>query len=247
MSIAYGCRSNPPLPRPARFLANSACSLLVACLLPGLAKANDSVGHLAAGGLVLGQTDAIEMRSEDLFISTKEVRVRYRFFNRAKRDVQTIVAFPLPDIQAPSEVNNFVIPRPEQSADVFGFETRVDGRSVKMKVQQKAISVGIDRTTMLQELGLPVSPLSQDLPDKIAALSAAALEGLRRAGMIGSEVFDAGQGMVRQYRPLWTVRTTFYWTQTFRLDTLSLSNIATHRLSAGRHRHSSARTMRRRG
>lgn len=34
--------------------------------------ANDSVGHLAAGGLVFGRTDAIEMREEDLFLSTRE-------------------------------------------------------------------------------------------------------------------------------------------------------------------------------
>ncbi|RYF94972.1 MAG: DUF4424 domain-containing protein, partial [Caulobacteraceae bacterium] len=44
----------------------------------GAALANDSTAELAAGGLVLKKTDSIEMRSEDLYISQKEVVVRYR-------------------------------------------------------------------------------------------------------------------------------------------------------------------------
>jgi len=49
------------------------------------ALANDSAAALATGGLVFVRNDDIEMRSEDLYISTAEIRVRYRFHNRPAR------------------------------------------------------------------------------------------------------------------------------------------------------------------
>src|ERR1019366_10079815 len=48
-------------------------ALVAAAAAPG-AAANDSSAELATGGLVLTKNPAIEMRSEDLFISTKAVR-----------------------------------------------------------------------------------------------------------------------------------------------------------------------------
>ena len=73
------------------------CAVL-ACAHP--AFANDSTGHLSAGGIVLGRSADIEMRSEDLYVSTAEVRVRYRFFNGSDKDITTLVAFPMPDVAA---------------------------------------------------------------------------------------------------------------------------------------------------
>eukprot|EP01035_Chromulina_nebulosa_P002425 gene2425-3273_t len=54
---------------------------VLAALIAAPVLANDSTAELAAGGLVLTKTDAIEMRSEDLFISAEAVRVRYVFIN----------------------------------------------------------------------------------------------------------------------------------------------------------------------
>ena len=54
--------------------------------------ANDSTAELGAGGLVYVTTDVVEMRSEDLFISMEEVRVRYEFVNTSDHDVTTLVA-----------------------------------------------------------------------------------------------------------------------------------------------------------
>ena len=70
-------------------------------LLAGLASApaaiaNDSTASTAAGGLVLERTDKIDMVSEDLSVSAKEIRVRYVFRNQSPSDVDTIVAFPMP-------------------------------------------------------------------------------------------------------------------------------------------------------
>lgn len=58
----------------------------------------------------------------------------------------TIVAFPLPDVTAPSGTNNFVIPAPDEPANFMQFETLVDGIPVAMSMEQKALAIGIDRT-----------------------------------------------------------------------------------------------------
>lgn len=187
------------------------------CLAPmlGPAQANDSVAHLAAGGLVLSRTDAIEMRSEDLFVSTREIRVRYRFFNRTDKDVTTLVAFPLPDIRAPSEEDNFVIPEPGEATNFLAFRTTVDGKPVAMQVEQRAIALDVDRTALLEKLSLPIAPHSPVLPRLLAKLPEAAQDELRELGMLKDDAFDAGQGMTRHLRPLWSARTTYHWRQTF--------------------------------
>lgn len=167
----------------------------------GGTAANDSVGHLAAGGLVLGQSDSIEMHSEDLFISTREIRVRYEFRNRTQQDVTTIIAFPLPEVSAPSDANNYVIPDPHDPSNFLSFETKVAGRHVKMQVEQRALAVGIDRTQMLKSLGLDVSPLAGGMAQKLAALSPSTLHQLKSAAMIDYDVYDAGRGMERHVRP----------------------------------------------
>ncbi len=73
--------------------------LAAACLLAGpSALANDSSASLGTGGLVLTKSADIRMASEDLSISRKKIAIRYEFANDGGKDVDTIVAFPLPDI-----------------------------------------------------------------------------------------------------------------------------------------------------
>jgi len=59
------------------------------------ALANDSSAELATGGLVFVKNPDVKMLAEDLYISTKEIRVRYKFLNKSNADVTTLVAFPL--------------------------------------------------------------------------------------------------------------------------------------------------------
>ena len=63
------------------------------------ALANDTSAELSTGGLIFVRNDDVEMPSEDLAISAREVSVRYRFLNRSDKDVTVLVAFPMPDIQ----------------------------------------------------------------------------------------------------------------------------------------------------
>lgn len=189
--------------------------VLLAMPAPQPAWANDSVAHLAAGGLVLSRTDAIAMASEDLYVSTSEIRVRYRFVNQTDNDVTTLVAFPLPDITAPSEEYNFVIPEPDAATNFLDFKTMIDGLPVAMQVEQRALALGVDRTELLNSLSVPIAPHTQDVTERLDALPQATLNELAELGMIAYDEFDIGKGWERHARPLWLARTTYYWKQTF--------------------------------
>src|SRR5689334_19591863 len=111
-------------------------AVLLGLLCATPAVANDSTAELATGGLAYVTTDDVEMRSEDLFISMTEVRVRYEFANTSDHDVTTLVAFPMPDIKGDID---FMVAVPTEDAENFlGFQTTVDGKPVEAKVQQRA-------------------------------------------------------------------------------------------------------------
>ena len=178
------------------------------------AQADDWVAHLAAGGLVFTRTDAIEMRFEDLYVSTHQIHARYRFYNRTDKDVTTLVAFPLPEIRAPSEEDNFVIPLPKEATNFLGFRTTVDGKPVAMKVEQRALALGVDRTALLEKLALPIAPRDPALPPLLVKLPPATQKELRELGMVKFEEFPMGASVRHDAQPLWSAHTIYYWKQT---------------------------------
>ncbi|HLI66064.1 MAG TPA: DUF4424 domain-containing protein [Caulobacteraceae bacterium] len=182
----------------------------------GAARANDSTAGLAAGGLVLTKSADIEMRSEDLYISEKLVRVRYSFVNDAPNDVTVTVAFPLPDIDINGYDDTVDIPV-DNATNFLGFTTLVNGTPVKMQVEQKALVDGKDFTAVLEKYHVPLAAQLQSTSDFVAKLPRAAQDELVKDGLASADEFDNhdGKGMQRQVVAHWTVRTTFYWTQTF--------------------------------
>src|SRR5215467_8442059 len=123
----------------------------------GAALANDSSAELAAGGLIFVRNDNIEMRSEDLTISVKEVQVRYRFFNKSDKAVTVLVAFPMPEIKVDGPDDNISLPT-DDPVNLLAFATAVNGRPVTTKVEQRVLAVGLDRTQALRDLGIPLAP-----------------------------------------------------------------------------------------
>src|SRR5437016_13663091 len=115
------------------------------------AKANDSTAELSTGGLVFVRNENVEMRAEDLFISTAEIRVRYRFFNRSDKDVTVHVAFPMPEVTR-EDTSNIAIPS-DDPVNLLKFATRANGQPVKAEVEQRVVAAGVDRTALLRELG----------------------------------------------------------------------------------------------
>lgn len=192
-------------------------SAVVAFALTGApVLANDSEAELAAGGLVLKKTYDIEMKSEDLSISAERVRVKYQFLNSSSQDISTVIAFPLPDITVEQDANMAV---PSAGTDNFlDFSTSVDGKPVKMTLEQKVFARGVDQTLLIRALQLPRSPLVAG--EALDRLDPKAKEELINLGLAETQDIDVGKGMERHLAPLWTLKTTYYWTQTFPAKTV---------------------------
>lgn len=194
------------------FLRLAASAFVLAGLTPGV-WANDSSAELGAGGLVFVQNDAVSMVSEDLFISEKEVRVRYVFRNTTDEDVTTLVAFPLPDLA----YSESPISIPDAGSENFlDFKTQVDGKPVTTAVERRVISVGLDRTKLLHDLKVPLAPYNQGTINALDALPEETKRQLLEIGLVRPDSYDAGKGWEHHLAPLdWTLKTTYYWTQTF--------------------------------
>jgi hypothetical protein len=178
------------------------------------ALANDSSAELTTGGLVLAKSADIEMRSEDLSISAKEIVVRYRFFNRAAQDVTTTVAFPMPDIVWDGPDTNIAVPAPD-SPNFLDFRTTIDGQPVVAGNEQKAFAKGVDITARLAALGVPLAPQSDKTWKALDALDSVDKDGLVKAEIAIPDDYDAGKGWEHHLAPNWTLKSSFFWTQTF--------------------------------
>jgi hypothetical protein len=178
------------------------------------ALANDSTAELATGGLIFVQNPDVEMRSEDLYISTSEIRVRYRFFNKSDRDITVPVAFPMPEIRIEHQDQNISVPT-EDGVNLLDFVTQVDGGRVETKVEQRVFSGGIDRTQFLRERGIPFAPHLRSTNDALDRLPRARWDELTRVGLAEIEEFDEGKGMQKHLSARRGLQTTFYWEQTF--------------------------------
>lgn len=180
------------------------------------AWANDSTAELAAGGLVLTKNDAIALRSEDLYLSAEAVRVIYRFVNTAQGDVLVTVAFPMPDITIENPyTDNPSVPIRDSQTNFLGFKTLVDGKPITAQLEQRVLKDGQDHTTLLRELGVPLAPYGEDTLQALDRLPPAAQDQLLRMGLAVHDVYDAGKGMEHHLAATWTLKSTFYWTQTF--------------------------------
>jgi len=182
-------------------------------LLATPALANDSTAELGAGGLVFVTTEAVRMKSEDLFLSMEEVRVRYEFQNLSDKDVTLLVAFPMPDIKGSVD---FLEAVPVEDPENFlGFSTRVDGKPVTAKVQQRVTALGIDQTAYLQALGIPLAPQLEATRQALDALPAEKWAEMIQFGLAAPDEFDSGKGWEKHLAPQWRLSTAYYWEQVF--------------------------------
>ena len=191
-------------------LNRGVAAVLAAIMLAAPAAANDSVASMGAGGLVLERTDGIEMRSEDLYVSAAEIRVRYRFFNRTAQDISTIVAFPMPDLQGGIE-SDVALEDPLR----MPFTTTVNGRRVATNVEQKAVLNGVDHSDMMRGLGVPLTPRGDATMQALAALPRPQIDMLIEMGLVEDRSWMDQGVRILELAPLWTLKTTHYWTQVF--------------------------------
>jgi uncharacterized protein DUF4424 len=195
-------------------MQRSVLAVVVAALTAGPALANDSSAELATGGLVFVHNDDVEMRAEDLSISAKEIRVRYRFFNNGAKDVTTLVAFPMPEIKVDGPDDNIVVPS-DDPQNLLAFATTVNGRAVETGLEQKVFALGLDRTELLRALSVPLAPHLAATNEALDRLPADKQAELVRLGLAETDEYDIGQGMQKHLEARWALHTTYFWQQTF--------------------------------
>ncbi len=186
-------------------------ALAVGAIFAAGVQANDSIAEMAAGGLVLKQSRDIDMLSEDLYVSARQIRVRYVFRNQSPRDIRATVAFPMPD-------RNLAELQHSNRAFPSGFRTLVEGRPVRSQVERRAMLRGTDHSALLRELRIPIAAegnASATIMTHLDRLSPAQQQRLVRMGLVEATEFNQGRGMERHYLPLWTATETHYWEQTF--------------------------------
>jgi hypothetical protein len=194
----------PACRRAARKLLAAAAIIGALALAPAQGIANDSTAELATGGLIFTKSKEIEMRSEDLFISMKKIRVQYKFYNHSNSDVVKQVAFPMPDLTFGPD-DNIAVPI-EGRENFLGFTTTVNNRPVAARVERKALLDGVDKTDVLRKLIVPLAPSLNQKTN----LSQKTWDQLVRLRLI--EDTPRSEGHIE---PRWTLKTTYYWQQTF--------------------------------
>jgi hypothetical protein len=182
-------------------------------LLASPAVANDSIAELKTGGLVLGRTDAITMAREDLFVSLDKVQVSYTFRNHTNQDIDTIVAFPMPDIQV-NPLGDTALPVAKDD-NFLDFSAQVDGQPVTVTLEQRAHAARLDVTADLAQHVIPLFPFSPKAEAALAKLPDETIHQLQARGLVRIETYDTGSGMQEHRTPAWVLKSTYWWRMTF--------------------------------
>ena len=188
-------------------------TLVASAALCGTAFANDTMSTLGAGGLVFLTTEDVKMTSEDLYVSPDLIRVKYEFTNQTDKDVEALVAFPLPDITGDGE---FMVSIPTEDAEnIFGFATLFEGKPVDAELHQYAFATNLDYTKYLTDLGVPLTPFGEATINAIDALSDEQKTDMFKHGLVVPMEYDSGQGWQKDYYPVWTLKSTYTWQAVF--------------------------------
>jgi hypothetical protein len=195
----------------------SICTIFACLLLLGRAQADDTMVTLGVGGLVPQKSTKVAMESEDLQISLHQITVRYVFQNTTGRDVEAMVAFPLPDLDGGTVYNEPVALPNETQLNFVNFSVTEDGKPVAARVESRAFLAGRDVTARLSAAGLPVSVLLEPLNDALMKISPTQREQLEREQLIMPDDFNPPLRATGRHGwwAMWTMRVRFYWIQRF--------------------------------
>lgn len=183
------------------------------CLKGMPAMANDTTAELGTGGLILSRSDSISMESEDLYISRDKVTVDYVFRNGSDKDVDTIVAFPMPDIEGNPD-RMVAIPN-DPSDNFLGFEVSSDGAAIEPQLEQRAFAAGLEVGEDLKAREIPLYPFGEATSEALAKLPQDVADDWVRRGIITIEEYDDGSGWKTVRTPYWKLQSTYWWRASF--------------------------------
>ena len=171
------------------------------------ASANDSIARVATGGITFTKSTDIRMLEEVLQISTKTVRVKYRFLNESDQDVHATVAFPMPTYGW----NAGVSASDANVGPVTTFNVLVNGRHLSTTTHRKAMIGDRDVTDRLRKLGLSDEQI-------LDTFGGCRIENL--GGIVSDLTADQKKAIDLLWAkngkfPQWKVAATVLWEQTF--------------------------------
>jgi hypothetical protein len=184
------------------------CALGAMLLATTAAAADDSSAALGAGGIVFTKGTPVRMKAEDLYVSPKSVRIRFEFSNDSDKDVDTLVAFPLPDVDNNEFTESPMGTITDDPVNFIGFKAVVDGKPVTFRVEVRAFYKGKDVTDLLKSVGAPLNVVAHGNYQNLDAIKGAKLQTLIKADLVDVQ----GEN---DLHPHWLTRTNFYWTQRF--------------------------------
>ena len=213
-----GARACPRSKKSATSSRHSLIAIVLTCLpllAPATAHANDTTAEYAIGGLRFTADAEIAMQSEDLFISTSEVRVSYVFVNRGKADKTVLIAFPMPDITGSFDFINGV---PTKNPDnPFDFHVTANGQSVALALDQHILAKGVDQTERLRKAHIPLMPPAPETDQALDRLSEADKAEYVKLGLAAIDEYTdkPNAPMEKHLIAMWTLRAAFTWQQSF--------------------------------
>ena len=182
-----------------------AAALLALGLAALPARANDSTAEVGVGGLTLLKSDAIVMQSEDLFVSEKKITVDYVFLNNSGADIETLVAFPLPDVVYEPEM------RVPDFLEELDFHITVGGRPLKLDIVQQAVVNGRDVSDRVKAAGFRLLADWESFNAAVEKKTPAEREALLAEGLLRND----GDEQYPYWLAGWVTKTTVTRTQVF--------------------------------
>ena len=164
--------------------------------------ANDTTARVGTGGITFLQNSDIRMAEEELTLSSKQIRVRYRFENDSQKAIDTTIAFPMPAYSwnpgfTALDANNM---------PMSSFSALVDGRPVATHRERQALLGRQDITQALRDVGLSDSQILDNFAN-------ATPDG---HGLDDSQAETLTQlGALQDKLPTWQVAETRTWPQHF--------------------------------
>ena len=191
-------------------------ALILLFLLAGAAHANDSMGTVSTSGIKYLKNPHIDMQSEDLHISEKQIRVHYKFKNTTAQDITETVLFPLPIVPAVT-VSDFA----DTKGLVNSFRIYADGKPVRPQAHVRAYFERrngslVDVTADLKKCGLSDQELMHPWTKK--------QDGEKIDSKIGACRSAKVQSMLSKQTDelsYWSSQIIYSWKQTFKAGSVT--------------------------
>jgi hypothetical protein len=180
--------------------------------LAGPALGNGVITEFPAGGVVFKQAANIAIAREDLYLSVRQVRVRYEYRSDASVSETHTIGFPMPMVPldgGPSYLGGGSIEELADPRNYMDFAVKVDGKPVDAKLHEFAHLDGKDITAELQSAGLAPLLLAEQFD--ATQFDRQTLEGFVAKGWFA----DAPENAEELWWPNWSYQAVYEWEQAF--------------------------------